>query len=255
MKMAVIIREVPDIVEELVIAEDGRSLDKNEVKYVANELDEHALEQALIAKENHSAHVTAMCVGGEEARDALATSVARGADEAVYVPLLCSDRGDCHKLAAHLAPIMEDGGYDIVFTGVQSVDQLDGCLGGLLAARLGMPYVGGLMAVEIDPSLKKAVVKKDYPGGRLAVMEVDLPAVLGIQSAERPPRYVPVSRFLQIKKTMEIKEVRTPPPKVAGISVTRLLKPEAASRAKMIEGDEGEVATIIVALLKERGLL
>ena len=255
MEVAVVLRQVPDVVEELVIAEDGRTLSEDDVRYVTNELDECALEQALILKGRRGARVTAFGVGGPEARDALATSVAKGADEAVFVPLGFQDRSDSHRLAAHLLAPLEEGGYDLILTGVQAPDEVDGALGGIIASRLGAPYVGGLAAADVDAGGAKAVVRKEYPGGRVGVMELALPAVLGIQSSEQPPRYVPVSKVMQAKKTLQVREVRASVPDVWGARVTKLLKPEAGAGARMLEGDEGQVANSIAGLLKERGLL
>jgi len=255
MKVAVIIRQVPDVVEELVIAEDGRSLSEDDVMYITNELDDHALEQALILKGRHGAHVAAYGIGGSEARDALATSVAKGADEAVYVPLEFKDRGDNHKLAMHLAALLRDGGFDLILSGMQAVDEVDGSLGGILASHLSIPYMGGLLGVDLATSGGKVTVKKAYPGGRVGVMDVTSPAILGIQSSEQPPRYVPVNKVMQAKKTMQVKEMKTPVPNIAGLFITQLQKPETGARAKMLEGDEDGVASIIANLLKERGLL
>jgi len=255
MKVAVILRQVPDVVEELVIAEDGRSLSEDDVMCVTNELDDHALEQALIMKGKQGARVTAICVGGSETRDALATSVAKGADEAISVAIEFKDRGDNHKLALHLADTLKTGGFDLILSGMQAVDEIDGSLGGILATHLGRPYAGGLTGVEIAAGGGKVTVKKAYSGGRTGVMDIVIPAVLGIQSAEQPPRYVPVNKVMQTKKTLQVKEIKTPVPGVTGLHVSQLSKPETGAKAKMIEGDEEAVATSIAGLLKERGLL
>lgn len=255
MKVAVILRLVPDVVEELVIADDGRSLAEDEIMYITNELDEHALEQALLLKERRGARLTAIGVGGDEARDALATAVAKGADEAVYVPLEAQDRADSHRIGAHLAGLLRQERFEVLLAGTQSIDELDGSLGGILASHLGLPYVGGLAAVDTDPSGSKATVKKEFPGGRLAVLEVSLPAVLGIQAAEQPPRYAAVSRIMQVKKSLQVKEWKAPVPDVVGVRITGLAKPEAAGRAEMIPGDAESVAARIARLLQERGLL
>src|SRR3972149_11628503 len=120
MKVAVGLRQVPDVVEELVIAEDGRSLSEDNVRYVPNELDDCALEQALVLKGRRGARVTAFGVGGIEARDALATSVAKGADEAVFVPLDFAERGGGHRLGGHLATPLREGADDLGPTGGQA---------------------------------------------------------------------------------------------------------------------------------------
>jgi len=255
MKIAVILRQVPDVVEELVIAESGRSLAEDEVTYITNEADEHALEQALILKARHGAKVSVLSVGGDEARDALATATAKGAEDAILVPMPFENRGDNHHLAALLTPEMKSAGYDLILTGLSAADQRDAGLAGLLAARLFLPYVGGLICVTLDPSGSVATVRKEFPGGRLGVLEVALPAVLGIQSAEQPPRYVPVSKVSQAKKALQPKVLSVPAPSVAGLPIQRLLKPEAAGKAEMVPGDVEQIADWIVRLLRERGIV
>lgn len=255
MKVAVVLRQVPDVVEDLVVAEDGRTLAEDDVRYVTNELDECALEQALILKGRRGGRVTAFGVGGAEARDALAAAVAKGVDEAVFVPLEFGDRSDSHRLASHLLASLREGGYSLVLTGVQAPDEVDGALGGILASLLGAPYVGGIAAADVDVGWARTSVRKEYPGGRVGVMELALPAVLGIQSSEQPPRYVPVSKVMQAKKGLRTRDIRTTVPDVRGARISKLLKPEAGTRARMLEGDDGEVAASIAGLLKERGLL
>ena len=254
MKVAVILRQVPDVVEELVIAEDGKHLSEDDVMYTTNEWDDHALEQALILKERHGHRVTAIAVGGSEAKDALATTIAKGADEAIFVPVEFQARGDNHKLAALLAPMLRDGGYNIVMTGMQAADQIDGGLGSILASHLKLPSAGGITSVGVTPG-GGLLLKKEYPGGRIGVMEIAVPAFIDIQSAEQPPRYVPVSKVMQARKTMQVKEMKLAVPDITGTRITQLMKPEAGARAKMLEGDEEKVAAGIATILKERGLL
>jgi electron transfer flavoprotein beta subunit len=87
-------------------------------------------------------------------------------------------------------------------------------------------------------------------------MEVRLPAVLGIQAGEEPPRYVAISKVRQMMKTVEIDEQEIPELDLGGgIAPSRMYLPEAAERAEMIEGDEDEIATKLIAIFKEVGAL
>jgi electron transfer flavoprotein beta subunit len=254
MKIAVIVRQVPDVVEELVIADDGRSLSEDDVMYITNEADEHALEEALILKSRQGAKVTAVSVGGDEAKDALATAVAKGADEAVHVAVPFEHRGDNARLAAVLSPMMKPAGYDLILTGVWASDQIDAGLAGDLAMQLSLPYVGGVVSLSVDASGGPAVVRKEFPGGRLGVIEVSLPAVLGIQSAEQPPRYVPVSKVMATKRTLQVKQQGEPSTAVLGIRASKLVKSVSAAKAEMLAGDATQVAGEIVRILRERGI-
>jgi electron transfer flavoprotein beta subunit len=87
-------------------------------------------------------------------------------------------------------------------------------------------------------------------------MEVTLPAVLGIQAAEQPPRYVAVSKVRQAMKTSIIEERPAVELDLSGgPTVNRMFQPEAAGRATMIEGNVEEIATRLVDILKETGVL
>jgi electron transfer flavoprotein beta subunit len=253
MHVVVVQRMVPDVVEELELAPDGLSLLEERVRYIVNELDEHALEQALLLKQRHQARVTVIVVG-ESANETLATALAKGADEVVK---LVTDFGrwrDNHRLAALLYSVLKKMEFDLVLTGVQAIDDLDGCLGGLLASHMGLPYCGSLAGLRVEQDSGIVIVEKEYPGGVLGVMEVDLPAVLGIQSAENPPRYVPVSRVRLALRSMTPSELAETPQGQPGVSIVKLMKPEER-KAEIIAGAPEEVADRIVSLLKERGIV
>ena len=58
MKILVLMKMVPDIVEELEVASDGTSLDREYLRFIVNERDDYALEQALLLKDRLQADVT-----------------------------------------------------------------------------------------------------------------------------------------------------------------------------------------------------
>ena len=123
-----------------------------------------------------------------------------------------------------------------------------------VAEYLDMPYVGYVSGVEINGG--KCVVRKEYPGGLIAEMEVNLPAVLGIQSAEVPPRYVAVSKVRQSMKTASIEERDASGlDQTGGLDVSRMFQPEVGERATMIEGDEDEIAARLIEIFQEIGVL
>lgn len=262
MKIVVPVKFVPDLVEELVIDECGAALDATEVSPILNEFDDHAIEQAILLLERDGAEVTVIAPDIEGADDALYTASAKGAGRLIRLSGYFEEGINNHTLARQLAPLIQEINPDLVFTGVQAHDDLDGQLGPLLAEYLGQPYLGYVAGVRIENGA--AVLRKEYPGGLIAELEADLPVVLGIQAAETPPRYVVFSRVRQAMQTAAIEEWEAPPDTALAAKaedesafplVSRLFKPVAGERAAMIEGEADEVAARFLAILAEQGVL
>jgi electron transfer flavoprotein beta subunit len=244
----------PDLVEELVIASDAPTLDPESVRWVISEFDDYAIEQAILLKERYGGTVAVVAPSQEGADDALFSAAARGAD--VLVKLEGDFYSGCnnHGLAHAFAPVVKAMQPDLVLTGVQAHHQNDGTLGPLLAEELGLPYIGYVAGVKVEGGL--AVVRKEYPGGVLAEMEAALPAALGIQTPDTPPRYVPISKIRQAMKTSKVQEQDAGElDNSGGVSPSRMTTPQVSGRATLIEGDLNQVAAGLVALFKQQGLL
>ncbi len=141
-----------------------------------------------------------------------------------------------------------------MLTGVQAHNDLDGPVGPLLAEYLGMPYVGYVAGVK--QSGDGVTVRKEYPGGLAAEMAIKTPGVLGIQAAEKPPRYVAVSKVRQAMQTAKIDARPCPALDPDGaLMPTRLYQPQPTERATMIDGDVDTVAAKVIELLKTAGVM
>ena len=92
--------------------------------------------------------------------------------------------------------------------------------------------------------------------GVIAEMEVTPPAVLGIQSAEKPPRYVAISKVRQAMKTATIEEQPAPALDASGgPTVSKMFQPQVGERAEMIEGDIDQIAVKLVELFGDLGVI
>jgi electron transfer flavoprotein beta subunit len=254
MNIVVPVKMVPDLVEELVIDASGAALDATWLRLQLNEFDGHAIEQAVLLKERVGGQVTIVAPDGEGVDDVLYAAAAKGADRLIK---LSGDFGQAvnnHALARALAGVVRELQPNLVLTGVQSHNDLDGSVGPLLASYLGFPYLGYVAGVTIADG--HAVARKEYPGGLIAEMDVALPAVLGVQASDEPPRYVAFSRIRQAMKTAAVEERP-----VAGLDasdgpiVSRMYKPESTTRATMIEGEVDEVAAKLVDIFRDLGAL
>jgi electron transfer flavoprotein beta subunit len=256
MNILVLLKHVPDLVEELEVAADGRDLDRSWIRYIPSEYDEHALEQAILLKEEYGGSVTAAALDIGDVDDMLFTAVAKGAD--TVIRLVNAQEGmSAAAAAAEYASLYRAGNYDLVLTGVHAIDDLDGPVGARLAAILDLPYVGVVSGMAVDAGVGVAHVHKEYPGGLLTVIRTQLPAVIGIQSAMKPPRYVPIARIRQASKTAAIDQVKgnTDSVSAAAIQIRELRKPDGASQARMLEGGTEEIVDQLLKLFLEQGIV
>jgi electron transfer flavoprotein beta subunit len=251
--IAVVLKQVPDLVEELEVDSSGTDIDRAWVKMKLNEFDDHALEQAVLLKESSGALITALALDAEGIDQVLYAAVARGADKALKV-----EAGEgpfsSRQAAPALAAAIKGIAPDLVLTGVQAADDLFGQTAPFLAAGLGWPHVSVVSGVETAATTVK--VRQEYSGGRMAVLEVDLPAVIGIQAAPQAPRYVPVARLRQAMAAGTMEATAGSAPELpSGSAVVAMAKPDTGRGAAMLEGTADQVADRILALLSERGLV
>ncbi len=254
MNIVVLIKLVPDLVEELAIDASGNSLDPTYLRLIINESDDHAVEQGILLKERGGATMYVVAPDMEGIDDVLYAAAAKGADRLIKLAGDFGDGVNNHALARAAANAIRELQPDLVLTGVQATNDLDGSVGPLLAEYLGMPYVGYVAGVTLSGG--KVVVHKEYPGGLIGEMAATLPAVLGVQAAEQPPRYVAVSKIRQAMKSASLEEQAVAELDSSGsVAVSRMFQPEAAGRATMLEGDVETVAARLVEIFKEAGVL
>ena len=252
MNIIVPIKQVPDLVEELEIDGSGKELNREWLKFKMSEFDDHALEEALLLKEDEGATVTAIALDGDDIDKALFASSAKGVDKIVKVT------GDfagasSHVAAKALANAIKSMDYDIVMTGVQAVDDRDGQIAVLLAHYLGNPHISVVTGVSVSDG--SVTVNKEYGGGIVAEFEASTPVVLGIQAARETPIYVPVAKVRRAMKQATLEEVDGGDSGVnAGSTVSRMFKPEGGGRAEMIDGTADDQASKILEILKSKGI-
>jgi electron transfer flavoprotein beta subunit len=253
MELVVLLKQVPDLAEELEIDASGRDLARDWLSYVTSEWDEYALEEALQLRDLAGGTVTCLALDTGSVEELLATCLARGADRVIKVGSY-ERRPDSHASARAFAAALHTVGHDLVLVGVQAIDDLDGQLGPLLAAELGLPHVSVVTHIAVGADGKTVTANQEYAGGVVAEFEVDLPAVLGVQTSREAPRYAPVSRVRQLMKTATLEALEAPVGPDGGLIVESMSVPKVSGHAEMIGGDAAAVATRIVAILAERGL-
>jgi electron transfer flavoprotein beta subunit len=258
MRIAVLMKDVPDLVEDLEL--DGETLAVDDLSFVPSEWDEQALEEALLLKEegqsgNSQVEVTAVALDTGDVDGLLYTALAKGANRAVKLAGPFDRRTPSRVRAAAFAEFLRQQPHDLILTGVQAVDDVDGQIAGLVAAAMGWPHAAAVREVHYDAATGKVRFLQEYGGGRMAHMAAALPTVLGIQAARQAPRYVPVARVRQVTKTASLEDMPVDVPEAGATAPIRLFRPEQGGRAEMWEGEAEEIAERVIELLRERKLV
>jgi electron transfer flavoprotein beta subunit len=254
MNIAVAIRLMPKAGEELELDPSGTDIDREYVDMTIADFDDQALEEAVLIKEAIGATVTAVGLRADGMDEALRTAYARGADRLVLADAGELDPYDSRTAALALAEACRALAPDLVLVGVQTPYDVFGQTAPLLAAELGRPQASVVVGVTVDGDAAR--VTQEYAGGRLAVLGLDLPAVVGVQSASRPPRYVSMARLRQAmgEASVETLAVSVEPPARAP-RIVALARPRPQAHATMLGGDPAEIAGQILTVLRERGAL
>jgi len=260
LRIVVLLKQLPDLVEELEPSPDGTDIDREFIKFILNEFDDQALEEALVTKESSGAEVIVVALDEPEVDQVLYTALAKGADRAVKLTGVPAGTWvPTHLRAAILAPFVRELAPDLVLTGVQSAEDLDGQLASLLGGYLDLPHAAVVVGLEVKDSIARVV--QELGSGRSVEEQITLPAVLGIQAASQAPRYAPISKIRQAMQAGGLEELEAPAPvdsadiAIAQVRIRRLYAPEKSTHAEMLTGDPGEVATRIAEILRSKGLV
>jgi electron transfer flavoprotein beta subunit len=253
MHVMVALRLVPDTAEEFELAADNKDIDREWIGFKLNEFDDHALEEAVLLKEKHGAKVTAMALEGEGIDRLLQTALARGADNVAKIAHDVFPPVPAPAAARLFAAAAKSAECDLILTGVQTGEDLFGQLAPSLGAVLDWPQVSAVSSARVDDGA--VIVQQEYSGGFTATHSVLMPAVLGIQTASAPPRYVSGSKLREAMsaKVQSLELDVQLPPAVSGILAVGF--PESAGRAEMVEGEADVVADRLAAFLRERGFV
>ena len=198
MRIAVCLKYVPDPSTIEVDPLTG-VIDAGRMLYMLNPADESALELALRLRPSNGT-VIVLSVGPPEADRLLREALAAGADAAVRVwdralsgtkPVVTSI-----LLAAALRVVDPP---DLVLCGGHSVDRGSGTVPALLAEHLDWPVATEVTRFEIRS--ERVLVHRRLARGARAEGEVELPAILGLETELTRLRQASLPSLMQAKHT------------------------------------------------------
>ncbi|EMA48726.1 electron transfer flavoprotein beta subunit [Halococcus morrhuae DSM 1307] len=261
MKVLVAVAEVADVEDEFAI--DGLAIDEQYLNYDLNEWDDYAVEAGVQLQEaGDDVEVVSVTIGPERADETIRMALAKGVDRSIRVwdeNLEGTEYLDSGTKADVLAAVVEDEQPDLVLAGVQSDDTAFGATGVALAEEVGFEWAAVVNDLEYEPGSDTASVHRELEGGVEEFTDVELPAVLTIQTGINEPRYASLRGIRQAQS----KEIA---PKTldelgldasvtdSDVSLTQLYEPETESDATLFEGSPDEEADQLAELLRDEGV-
>lgn len=242
MKILVCISKTPDTTAKIAFADNNTKFAADGVQWIINPYDEwYALVRAIELKEaDASIALHLVNVGGADSEPIIRKALALGGDEAIRVN---SENADSYNIAAQIAAVAKDGGYDLVLTGKETIDYNGSSIGGMVAEFLDMPYISN--ASRLDVQGTEATVVREIEGGE-ETDKVQLPVVISCQKGMAEQR-IPNMRGIMGARTKPLKVIE-PTATETLTSVVSYDLPPAKAGVKLVPADNPEE---LVRLLHE----
>ncbi|MEP7279133.1 MAG: electron transfer flavoprotein subunit beta/FixA family protein [Bacteroidota bacterium] len=231
MKILVCISKTPDTTAKIAFTDNNTKFAEAGVQWIINPYDEwYALVRAIELREKDpDTIVHLVTVGGPDADPIIRKALALGGEEAIRVNLQSQDS---FVIATQIADVAKTDGYDLVFTGKETIDYNGSSIGGMVAELLDQPYVP--LAIKFDINGITATVTREIEGGE-EVCEVNLPLTVSCQKGMAEQR-IPNMKGIMGARTKPL-TVRQPVAAEALTTVAGFELPPAKAGVKLIPAD------------------
>lgn len=246
MKIAVLIKQVPDTETKIVLNADKSGIEDNNIKYIVSPYDEFAIEEAI----KIGGETTVISMGPERCIESIRTALAMGIQQAVHI-----DTGDkiydSYQTATVIAKVIKEGGYDLILCGKQGIDQDNGQVAQMVAEMIDAPQVMVVGQVEINGD--KAKITRRISGGAKEIYEPTLPVIIGCEKGLNTPRYASLPGIMKAKsKPVDKKSAEDLLASEQNlVQFSNYELPPDRAAGKIIEGEPAQQAAELVKLLRE----
>ena len=261
MKILVTVSETSEVDDDFEIA--GTSIDERYLTKELNEWDEYAIEEAVqISEEDDDVEVVTATIGPDSAEETIRQALAKGADRGIRLwdgALEDASVLDPAAKARIVAELVREEDPDLVLTGVQSGDFSFGATGVQLAEQLDFEWGAVVNQLDLDRDAGTASVHRELEGGVEELTDIELPAVLTIQTGINEPRYASLRGIRQAQNKpldeMDLSDVGLDESNLElTMELTDLYEPESEGEAEIFEGSADETAGKLADLLEEKGV-
>ena len=260
--IVVLIKQVPDTWSERKLTDGDFTLDREAADAVLDEINERAVEEALLIKEKEGGDstVTVLTAGPERATEAIRKALSMGADKAVHLKDDGMHGSDVIQTAWALARALGTvEGTDLVIAGNEATDGVGGAVPAVIAEYLGLPQLTHVRKLSVEGG--KVTAERETDDG-VFTLEASLPAIVSVNEKINEPRFPSFKGIMAAKKkeviTLSLAEIGVEADEVgvsnAGSTVlSSTPKPPKTAGEKI--ADEGEGGSKIAAYLVGQKLI
>ena len=258
MNILVCVKQVPEAEAQVHIDDDGRWITLGAgTEYRMNRFDECAVEAAIQIKEKFAdTHIHVLSIGPQRAETVIRRSIGMGADDGTHTVTSDDAFADPFTLATWSAGCPQAQAADLILCGAMSEDLMQGQVGPLMAAMLGLPCTTSVIDIAIEPKERSIRVDREIEGGYRQTMVLSLPAVVTIQTGINRPRYPALSKLLRANRLpLEVFQADQMEP-IPNLQKADKLRPPRKTRdAVFLEGSCKDKAEQLITMLSNRSLL
>lgn len=232
---------------------DGTWFDEAGLAFRMNDYDEYAVEEAVRLRDSSVgvAEVTALSIGPDRVAEVLRKAMAMGCDRAVHIRDESAAERDPWQIASMIAGYARPKGFDLILTGMQSIDRCSAQVGLLTAELLGIAGVSTVVGFSLDG--RKVMVERELESGARGAVSFDLPALVTCQLGLNTPRYPTLPGILKAKR----KEIAVLAPPDVGLvpplaTTTGFAPRDRSASGMVLEGGIDELAVRVAAILREK---
>jgi len=258
MNILVCVKQVPESETPIYIDDTRGWIDREAITdFKMNRLDEYAVEEALLIKESiANTRIDIITVGPDRCDEVVRRAIGMGADSGAHIQSASDGYQSPWEVAAAIANFAHDKNYNLILTGAMSEDSMQGQVGPMLAAHFDWPWATSVIFEKVASDRKVIYVEREIEGGHRDSLELNLPAVVTIQSGINSPRWPSLSNLLRANsqelETVSINEPAKLQPKEFLAQVTY---PQKSRDGVVLAGSLGDKAKRLLTILGEKSLL
>ncbi len=258
MKILVCIKAVPEPEHAICTGKDIPEVNVDDATDMRmNRFDEFAVEEAVLIKESFpETIVDVITMGPENAGKTIKRAIGMGADSGIHILSDYQTSCDAVAVSSSIAQIAKEKDYDLLLCGIMSEDMMQFAVGPMLAQYLSLSWATSVIKETIKPKDRKIYVERELEGGVATMLDINLPALLTIQSGINEPRYPSLSNLLRANKSrINVISAEALQPATASCRTVGYSYPEKTRAGLILKGTSKEKAEALLRILIKKTMV